>query len=107
VVCNSVVDISVVESDVPSREAADDETNPVPVINTAVSLAPAVMAVGEMDVTLGAGLATEIVADPDFDVSSVEVAVTVAVPPALGAKIPVLLTVPMPEGLTDHVTAEL
>jgi len=47
------------------------------------------------------------VALPDLEESSVEVAVTVAVPVPVGAKTPELLTVPMLAGLTDHVTDEL
>jgi hypothetical protein len=50
---------------------------------------------------------TVTVVEPDFVVSWVEVAVTVAVPLADGVKIPVLLTAPMLDGLTDHVTVEL
>lgn len=45
------------------------------------------------------------VAEPDFVVSWVEVAVMVAVPAAAGVKTPAVLTLPMLEGLTDHVTA--
>jgi hypothetical protein len=50
---------------------------------------------------------TATVALPDFVVSSVEVAVIVAVPTPAGVKTPVLLTAPMLVGLTDHVTEEL
>ena len=46
-------------------------------------------------------------AEPDFVVSSADVAVMVAVPALLGVKTPELLTEPMLVGLTDHVTAEL
>lgn len=41
---------------------------------------------------------------PASAVSSVEVAVTVAVPADIGVKTPALLTVPAAAGLTDHVT---
>jgi hypothetical protein len=44
---------------------------------------------------------------PDFVVSCVDVAVTVAVPTDTGVKIPEPSTAPIPEGLTDHVTEEL
>jgi hypothetical protein len=46
-------------------------------------------------------------ADPDLVVSSDEVAVTVAVPAAVGVNTPALLIVPMLAGVTDHVTVEL
>jgi hypothetical protein len=39
--------------------------------------------------------------------SCVEVTVMVAVPALLGVKMPELVTVPMLDGLTDHVTAWL
>ena len=48
--------------------------------------------------------ATVTVAEPDLVVSCVEVAVIVAAPAAAGVKMPALLTVPIVEGLTDHVT---
>jgi hypothetical protein len=41
---------------------------------------------------------------PDFVESWVEVAVMVAVPAPDGLNTPALLTAPVPEGLTDHVT---
>lgn len=44
---------------------------------------------------------------PDFVESCVEVAVIVAVPAPVGVKTPALLTAPIPEGLTDHVTDAL
>jgi hypothetical protein len=44
---------------------------------------------------------------PDFVVSWAEVAVIVAAPAAAGVKTPVLLTVPIFDGLTDQVTDEL
>ena len=47
------------------------------------------------------------VAEPDFVVSCVDVAVIVAVPAPAGVKTPELLTAPMLVGLTDQVTAEL
>ncbi len=53
------------------------------------------------------GTATVTVADPDLVASWVEVAVTVAVPAAVGVKTPLLLTEPMVAGETDQVTAEL
>lgn len=43
-------------------------------------------------------------AEPDFVVSCVDVALTVAVPDAAGVKTPEPSTAPMPVGLTDHVT---
>ena len=46
-------------------------------------------------------------AEPDLVVSSVEVAVTVAVPADEGVNTPAELTLPMPDGLTDQVTDEL
>jgi hypothetical protein len=51
--------------------------------------------------------ATTTVAKPDLVVSCVEVAVMVAVPAAVGVNTPLLPTVPMFVGLTDHVTVEL
>lgn len=53
------------------------------------------------------GMVTVTVAEPDFVVSCVDVAVIVAVPSPDGAKRPALLTAPMLAGLTDHVTDEL
>jgi hypothetical protein len=53
------------------------------------------------------GEVTVTVALPDLVVSCVEVAVIVAVPAPAGVKTPALLTAPMLEGLTDHVTVEL
>jgi hypothetical protein len=50
---------------------------------------------------------TVTVTEPDLVESCVEVAVMVAVPAAAGVNTPALLTVPMLEGLTDQVTAEL
>lgn len=50
------------------------------------------------------GVVTVTVAWPDLVVSCVDVAVTVAVPAADGVNTPVLLTLPMVEGLTDHET---
>ena len=50
---------------------------------------------------------TETVAVPYLVESCVEVAVMVAVPVAEGVNAPLLFTVPMFVGLTDHVTAEL
>jgi hypothetical protein len=44
---------------------------------------------------------------PDLVASCVDVAETVAVPAAEGEKTPALLTAPMLDGLTDHVTALL
>jgi hypothetical protein len=55
-------------------------------------------------VTVG-GTVTTTVADPDFVVSCVEVAVIVAVPALAGVNTPRLLTLPIPAGLTDQVTA--
>jgi hypothetical protein len=46
-------------------------------------------------------------AEPDLLVFKVEVAVIVAVPAAVGVKTPALLTVPILDGLTDHVTVVL
>ena len=53
------------------------------------------------------GAVTVTVAKPDLVASCVEVAVMVAVPVAVGVNTPLLPTVPMLVGLTDHVTAEL
>ena len=54
-----------------------------------------------------AGGVTVTDAEPDLLVSSVEVALMVAVPAPLGVKTPELLAEPMLVGLTAHVTAEL
>ena len=54
-----------------------------------------------------AGTVTVTVAEPDFVVSWVEVAVIVAVPAADDVKTPVADTLPMVDGLTDQLTAEL
>jgi hypothetical protein len=59
---------------------------------------------GERLVTTGWGFVRFRVADPDFAASSVEVAVMVAVPAAVGAKIPPDEIVPP---VAVHVTAEL
>ena len=53
------------------------------------------------------GAVTDTVAEPDLVESSVEVAVTVAVPGPAGVKTPVLPTDPIPDGLTVQLTAEL
>ena len=53
------------------------------------------------------GTATVTVAEPDLVESSVDVAVMVAVPAAVGVNTPAELTAPMLVGLTDQVTAEL
>jgi hypothetical protein len=50
---------------------------------------------------------TATVDEPDLVVSCVDVAVIVAVPAPDGVRTPELLTVPIPVGLTDQVTAEL
>ena len=50
---------------------------------------------------------TATVAVPDWVVSWADVAITVAVPVAAGAKMPALLTAPILDGLTDQVTALL
>jgi hypothetical protein len=50
---------------------------------------------------------TVTVAVPDWVVSWVDVAFTVAVPVVTGVKTPVLLTAPILDGLTDQVTALL
>lgn len=66
---------------------------------------PMVAVVG-VTVTVTAGAVTFTVAEPDLEVSSVEVAVIVAVPvaelPAVNK--PLELMVPILEGLTDQVT---
>jgi hypothetical protein len=67
-------------------------------IGTATALQDAVT-----EVIVG-GIATVTIALPDFVGSWVEVAVIVAVPAPAGVKRPVLLTIPMLVGLTDHVT---
>ena len=56
---------------------------------------------------IAGGTVTVTVVEPDFVESCVEVAVMVAVPAAVGVKMPALLTVPMVAGLTDHETAAL
>jgi hypothetical protein len=53
------------------------------------------------------GVVTVTVALPDFVESWVDVAVMVAVPALVAVKTPTLLTLPMVDGLTDQVTAEL
>jgi hypothetical protein len=53
------------------------------------------------------GTFTVTVAEPDLVTSWVEVAVMVAVPADTGVKTPALLTLPIPEGLTDQLTALL
>jgi hypothetical protein len=55
------------------------------------------------EVIVGAG-ATLTVADPDWVLSSVDMAVIVAVPVFAGVNTPTLLTVPMLVGLTDQLT---
>ena len=50
------------------------------------------------------GTVTVTVAVPDWDVSWVDLAITVAIPDASGVKTPALLTLPMLVGLTDQVT---
>jgi hypothetical protein len=50
------------------------------------------------------GTATVIAVEPDLVESCVEVAVTIAVPAAVGVKTPAALTLPMVEGLTDQLT---
>jgi hypothetical protein len=47
---------------------------------------------------------TVTVVEPDFEVSWVDVATIEAAPVAAEVKTPVLFTVPMFEGLMDHVT---
>jgi hypothetical protein len=56
---------------------------------------------------VGAAAFTVTWALPNFVVSSVEVAVMVAVPVVADVNSPVPDTVPIPDGLTDHVTALL
>ena len=53
------------------------------------------------------GTTTVTGAEPDLVGSWVDVAIIVAVPAPAGVKTPALLTAPIPEGLMDHVTAEL
>ena len=53
------------------------------------------------------GTETVTVAEPDLVASWVEVAVSVAVPEATGVKTPAPLMLPMEEGETVQVTAEL
>jgi hypothetical protein len=60
----------------------------------------------ETEVTV-TGMATATVAEPDLVLSWVDVAVIVTVPEPAGVKTPVVLTVPMFAGLTDHATEEL
>jgi hypothetical protein len=62
---------------------------------------------GTIRAVVGVGsILTVTVAEPDLDVSCVDLAVIVAVPALLGVNTPVL-TVPRLVGLTDHVTEEL
>ncbi|MGA3371217.1 MAG: hypothetical protein ABSC48_05595 [Terracidiphilus sp.] len=61
----------------------------------------------EMVISSTVVVATSTGAEPDLVVSCVEVAVIVAVPAPAGVKTPALVTVPMLDGLTDHVTAVL
>jgi len=58
------------------------------------------------DVIDGGTLAVTM-AEPDLVVSSVEVAVMVAVPADEGVNTPAELMLPMPDGLTDQLTDEL
>lgn len=53
------------------------------------------------------GATTVTVAEPVFVASWVDVAVIVAVPAPVGVKTPALLTVPIVDGLTAHMTALL
>jgi hypothetical protein len=65
---------------------------------------------GEQDtatVVMAGDTVTVTVAEPDLVGSWVEVAVRVAVPEEAGVKTPELLTLPIPEGLTDQLTALL
>jgi len=76
-------------------------------VTVAVSACAVVMLEEDREtVTAGVDLAwvTVTVAEPDFVVSCVDVAVMVAVPAPAGVKTPALLTVPMLAGLTDQVT---
>ena len=84
----------------------DRLVKPVPVTVMLVSFEPAKTDMGDIDESVGTGLLAETitVVVPDLDVSCVEVAVTVAVPADVGVKTPVLLTVPILVGLTDHKT---
>ena len=61
----------------------------------------------ETEVIVDGGAVTVIIAAADFVESCVEVAVIVAVPAAEAVKTPMVLTAPMFDGLTDHVTALL
>lgn len=60
-----------------------------------------------MTAVVGVGRLTETIAEPNLLESCVEVAVMVAVPVVEGVKVPVVVTDPMLDGLTDHVTAVL
>jgi hypothetical protein len=62
---------------------------------------------GDTDVMVGTAFVMLIAVFADFVVSSVEVAVIVAVPAADDVKTPALLIVPVLDGLTDQVTEEL
>jgi hypothetical protein len=95
---------------IPLKVTVDAVRNPVPLMVSVCDAAPAPNEAGERAVMVGRGLlegATVTVAPPDFVVSWVDVAVTVAVPEATGVKTPAPLTAPMLAGLTDHVTDEL
>lgn len=86
-----------------------DATIPVTVGASGVIATPTVaeMVVWTYENPLGAERFTVTAALPLLVVSSVEVAITVAVPAPAGVKTPELLTVPIDAGLTDHVTAVL
>ena len=88
----------VVDSAVPSNAAEELFTKPVPLIVTAVLLAPTITEDGRSPVMDGTGLlgggVTVIVVEPDLVESCVEVAVTFAVPVAVGVNTPAEVTVP-------------
>ena len=68
------------------------------------------MDVGEQETAtdvIEGGTLADTWAVPDLVVSSVDVAVMVAVPAVAGVKTPAELTLPMPDGLTDQLTDEL
>jgi hypothetical protein len=83
--------------------------NPAPLIVSNCGVAPTAREAGDNDETVGMGLPAETVTvvEPDLAESCVEVAVMVAVPAAVGVKMPELLALPILVGLTDHVTEEL
>jgi hypothetical protein len=89
----------------PDGPVTDHVTGPPVPVTVAVNCC-VVPIVADEGVTVMVGV-TVTCALPDFVVSSVEVAVIVAVPVVAGVNSPVVEIVPIPAGPTDHVTALL